>query len=125
VEFYELVKSRLAPDGLFAQWVPTERVLHSAATVFPHILLFDVPSYYGSRFMLASSQPLSFDREQVLARLAAVDMDGRLPGHRESLTRYFQEVQPQPFTAAQRMAFEERLLNRDLFPRDEYFLQSH
>ena len=126
VEFYELVKSRLAPDGLFAQWVPTERVLNSAASVFPHILLFDVPSYYGSRFMLASTQPLTYDREQVLARLAAVDITGWLPGHEESLTRYFREVVPQPLTAAQRLATsEERLLNRDLFPRDEYFLQSH
>ncbi|HEX8699118.1 MAG TPA: fused MFS/spermidine synthase [Myxococcaceae bacterium] len=124
VEFYELVKSRLAPDGLFAQWVPTDRVLHSAASVFPHMLLFDVPSYYGSRFMVASPQPLTFNREQVLARLAGVDLEGRLPSRRESITRYLQSVDPQPLSAEQRLATEERLLNHDLFPRDEYFLQS-
>jgi hypothetical protein len=55
-----------------------------------------------------------------------VDIKGWLPGHEESLTRYFREVVPQPLTAEQRLASsEERLLNRDLFPRDEYFLQSH
>jgi spermidine synthase len=123
VEFYELVKSRLAEDGIFAQWVPTHRVLRSVAAVFPHVLVFEVPSYYGSRFLLASSKPLHFDRSQLLARLSAVDLDRRLPRQKESLTRYLETVNPQHVPPEMRPVTDERLVNRDLFPRDEYFLQ--
>ncbi len=35
IEFYEMVKSRLAPGGLFVQWVPTGRVLNSVMRGLP------------------------------------------------------------------------------------------
>ena len=35
VEFYELVRDRLAPGGVLAQWVASPRTLNSATEVFP------------------------------------------------------------------------------------------
>jgi spermidine synthase len=123
VELYQLVKAHLAADGLFAQWIPTDRVLHSVAVVFPHLVAFEVPSYFGSRFLIASPSPIRFEREALLERLAAVDFARRLPRQQGSLTEWLRTAAPQPLAAEAPGGVEERLMNRDLFPRDEYFLQ--
>ena len=58
LEFYELVASRLAPDGLFVQWIPTERVLNGVRRVFRYVAIGEVPDYFASRFIVASNEPL-------------------------------------------------------------------
>jgi spermidine synthase len=124
VEFYELVRSRLAEGGLFSQWLPTERTTESLRQVFPHVLVFDVLDYYGSRFVVASASPLRFEREKVLERLRAVDLRQAFPsGQHATLPAYLQQVQPRPLESAPAAPAEERL-NRDLFARDEYFLNN-
>lgn len=123
VEFYELVRSRLAPGGLFSQWLPTERTTESLRRVFPHLLVFDVLHYNGSRFVVASAEPLQFNREQVLERLRAIELERAFPsGQYASLPRYLSEVQPRVLEAGG--AGEEARLNRDLHARDEYFLNN-
>jgi spermidine synthase len=124
VEFYELVKSRLAPDGLFAQWVATGRVLHTVKKVFPHVLVFEVPSYLHSTFFVASPSPIDFNRDQLIRRLAELDLKQTLPRQAESLTQFIRTAVPQS-GHGQAAVTDEQLINRDLFPRDEYFLQSN
>lgn len=118
-EFYELVDSRLSADGIFAQWVPTGRVVDTAASVFSHIVTVEVPSY-DSTFMLASRSPIALDRAELQER--------------------FERQAADRFTAEQRRRLENELAqlkvtcieptsvppedgwNLDLLPRDEFFL---
>jgi spermidine synthase len=128
-EFYELVRSRLAPGGVMAQWLPTPRVENSVTDVFPYVMTFKVWSYFGSTYALASDRPLTFDRAAVLARLQEIAASpglGQL--EREQLERmqeFFRTVEvgcladggEQPATPDDRR-------NHDLHPRDEYFLNN-
>jgi len=76
-EFYNLVKRRLKPGGIFAQWVPVTgsmrgelmRIhLNTFRTVFPHTTVWYI---YGSdqAFLLATPEPLQIDAAQLRQRL--------------------------------------------------------
>ncbi len=123
VEFYELLKSRLAGNGLVAQWIATPRVLNSATEVFPHVLRLSVASYDGSQFMIASQQPIVFDRAAILERFRALD-PGRAfsPAQEASITNFLMTVDPGEVSVVKQIG--EGGLNRDLAPRDEYFLNN-
>lgn len=123
VEFYELLRSRLAPGGLVSQWQATPRVLNSATEVFPHVLRFTVPSYDGSQFMVASREPITFDRAAVLERFTAMEpLMMFSPAQAASLLHFLSTVEPGEVSVARRIG--EEGLNRDLAPRDEYFLNN-
>jgi len=121
VEFYELVASRLAPGGLFAQWVPTDRVLASVAEVFPHVATAVGPG--PATFLVASNDPLPPDLASAAARFPASSHGTLAPEQRASLVQFFEQAElthvrrGEPHAAA-----PEAQLNRDLHPRDEYFL---
>jgi spermidine synthase len=126
VEFYELVRLRMRPGGLFAQWIPSERVINSAKQVFPYVFAFSVPYYFNSKFLVASDEPLAFNRESLLLTFDGVARTGSfLPQQAESLRKWLEGTQPEllsdgnPGTTS-----PEDQLNRDLFPRDEYFLNN-
>jgi hypothetical protein len=121
IEFYELVSSRLAPGGLFAQWVPTERVLTSVAQVFPYVVSGVGPG--EARFLVASNDPISTDRAHAVARFRE-RRHGELPQEqRTSLEGYFEHAELVQVRSGEPAAeVAERDLNRDLHPRDEYFL---
>lgn len=126
VEFYELLRSRLAPGGLVSQWIPTPRTLNSASEVFPHVLRFRMPTYGNSNFYVASQEPLAFDREAVLARWRALQpADSFPPAQVASITEFLTTVEPVKIgSAPTAVELEEDDLNRDLAPRDEYFLNN-
>ena len=76
-EFYELVKRRLAPGGVFAQWVPVlgsmrgelMRIhLNTFRTVFPNATVWYV---YGSdqAFLMATPEPYALDAPRLQSRL--------------------------------------------------------
>jgi predicted membrane-bound spermidine synthase len=121
VEFYELVASRLAPRGLFAQWVPTPRVLASVAQVFPYVATTVGPG--PATFLVASNEPLPEGLADAAQRFRALPHGRLSPEQRASVDRFFEHAQlihvrrgePPAATA-------ETELNRDLHPRDEYFL---
>ena len=77
-EFYELVKSRLEPDGVFCQWVliplPGDAIqilLKTFRTVFPHASFWCI---YGSTqcMMLATPERLAMDYQELSARLEPI-----------------------------------------------------
>jgi len=124
VEFYELVASRLAPGGLFVQWVPTDRVSNSVRRVFPHVAVGHVPEYYSSRFLVASKSPIRTDGAILRQRLSRVDLDAAFhPDQALKLVKFFEgnPLEPLPFDGALPSLPDVRF-NRDLHPRDEYFL---
>ena len=121
VEFYELVASRLAPGGLFAQWVPTKRVLASVTEVFPHVATTVGPG--PVTFLIASNEPLPADLADALARFQARPHGGLSPEQRASLGQFFEHAELTHVRRGEtRAATPETELNRDLHPRDEYFL---
>jgi len=122
VEFYELVASRLARGGLFAQWVPTKRVLASVAEVFPHVATAVGPG--PATFLVASNEPLPADLRDALARFRARPHGALSPQQRASLERFFEHAQLTHVRSGEPRSTPtpESELNRDLHPRDEYFL---
>jgi len=121
VEFYELVVSRLAPGGVFAQWVPTTRVLASVAEVFPHVATTVGPG--PATFLVASNEPLPADLADALARFRALPHGALSHEQRASLERFFEHAALTHVRRGEpRAETPEADLNRDLHPRDEYFL---
>lgn len=68
VEFFTLVRSRLAPGGIAATWVSTPRVLDSFRTVFPHV------RYLDGLVALGSDAPIPIDWTTIAPRLTQADV---------------------------------------------------
>lgn len=124
-DFYQLLADRLAPGGIVAQWVPTARALNSITSVFPHVVSVAVASYNGSPFVLASMEPIELDPQRLAAEFAAIDPSSYAPAQAGDLGAFLGAVagrceanglpaQPRPDWS----------INRDLAPRDEYFLNN-
>lgn len=128
VEFYELVASRLAPDGLFVQWIPTGRVLNSVRRVFPYVATAEVPEYKSS-FLIASKQPLYLHGPTLRQRLANVDLDAAFdPQQKRLLVEFFARAEfrrPRYPRRRELARLPDAHFNRDLHPRDEYFLNDN
>ncbi|MGH9264371.1 MAG: fused MFS/spermidine synthase [Acidimicrobiales bacterium] len=125
VEFYRLIASRLQDDGLFSQWAPTPRTLNSVTEVFPYVMRFTVENYYGSQFVIASRRPIPFDRQAVLDRLAALPPGSFTSAQGDSLAGFVRTVQPEHVRRGGPLVpVDDGGLNRDLRPRDEYFLNN-
>jgi spermidine synthase len=123
-EFYRLVHDRLGPDGLLAQWVPSDRTLNSVLAVFPHVVQFST-EYHGSTFFVAGKRPIAVDRATLASRAAALadPANGLSVEQRAAVERYVRDLEPACRREAERgTALPEHLVNRDLRPRDEYFL---
>ena len=86
---------------------------------------FEVPEYFHSRFMVASSVPLKWDPAQIAERLAQPPDGPGLPAaQRERLLAYFRNAKPAVIQAGAVISPPDERLNRDLFPRDEFFLNN-
>jgi len=120
VEFYRLVADRLAPGGLFAQWVPTERVLASVAEVFPHVATAVGPG--AAQLLIASNEPIPDDRAQVLARFRAQPRGSLSAEQGASLDWFFEHTELVHVRRGEPRAASTLEVNHDLHPRDEYFL---
>ncbi len=128
VEFYELVSSRLAPNGVFVQWIPTDRVLNSVRRVFPYVAITEVPEYNRSKLLIASNQPLFLDRATLRERLSRVDLETAFdPQQRRRLIEFFEsaDIRRQPRQPRKIARLAPEYFNHDLHPRDEYFLNDN
>jgi spermidine synthase/MFS family permease len=126
VDFYRLIADRLHDDGILAQWAPTPRALNSVAHVFPHVLAFRVASYHGSEFFLASRRPIDVDAAALQQRMAGLPEHAFSVAQRQSLERYL-AAESGPRCIADgppEQASDASLVNRDLDPLDEYFLNN-
>jgi len=117
VDYYKMVRDRLAPGGVLATWIPSGRVMASVQSVFPYVATGVVNEYGESRFVVASMSPIALDPAELKERLArstvTTERQQALATVIDSMTT---ECDPtmQPISEAE--------LNRDLFPRDEFFL---
>lgn len=117
VEYYEMVRDRLAPGGVMATWIPSGRVMASVQKVFPHVVTGVVEEYGQSRFVVASMSPITLDTAELQRRLQATDLPA---GRKESLAPVVASITGECDPTIPPVSEAE--LNRDLFPRDEFFL---
>jgi spermidine synthase len=115
-EFYELVRSRLREDGLFAQWIPSVRTLQTVAAVFPYVSRVYSPAVPWPRFMLASKSPLP-EVAPIQRAYAGIRRDHMRPESVPPLDRFMNELL---FDPAIRDPERFPVLNHDLFAHDEY-----
>jgi hypothetical protein len=110
-EFYRLCASRLRPDGLLCAWTPTDRMLRTLRSAFPHVW---EPA--GMPVALASRSPLQGAPEEWARRLDSEQVSGYLG----------RQVATQLRNLLSRSDGQRGLpestqgLNLDLFPRDEF-----
>ncbi len=112
-EYFELLRSRLAPGGLAVTWGATPRTRATFRSVFAHVAVIDW-------ILVGSESPIEFDRRAIRARAAdpamrdwyrrsGVDLEPDL----DFILRNFRRLQP-AWSAGEPAA-----MNTDLFPRDE------
>ena len=120
VEFYELVSSRLAPNGVFVQWIPTDRVINSVRRVFPYVAIAEVPEYNRSKLLIAGNQPLFLDRATLRERLSKVDLQAAFDAEqRRRLIKFFEnaDIRRQPKQPRKIARLAPEYFNHDLHPR--------
>ncbi|MEX2121708.1 MAG: fused MFS/spermidine synthase [Pirellulales bacterium] len=91
-EFYWIASRKLAPNGIFAQWIQTycfspqdyAMIVRTMRDVFPHHQLVRISN--GDTILLASNQPL--DRDATAIEAAQQLVDGS-PAMQSDLNRYF------------------------------------
>jgi hypothetical protein len=119
-EFYQAMRDRLADGGIVSHWGAHGRfVLPTFLSVYPHVVQI------GDNLLLGANGPITFDQEDLLARLAnpaiasyfeasGADLDRVRSIISEGPIRRWGPDSPRPDSP----------INTDLQPRDEYFLNS-
>ena len=89
---------------------------------FPHVLSLNVPGYL--HFMLGSNEPIVFDRESVLRRLADPGVQAWLgksaADSNAVIRRYVLEAEAITIGDHNRSEHLNGDVNTDLYPRDEF-----
>ncbi|MCZ0935000.1 MAG: fused MFS/spermidine synthase [Gemmatimonadetes bacterium] len=94
-EFYQLIESRLAPDGIFMQWIPIHGVreddyrdiLRTVWDIFPNMVLWSTGSTHS--YVVATREPMSsVVMQSVLTRAAANPIVVRDLGPPEAIAGY-------------------------------------
>ncbi|MBM3990904.1 MAG: spermine synthase [Planctomycetes bacterium] len=114
LEFFLLVRSRLAPGGLAATWVPTPRVLETMRRAFPHVV------YLGNLVALGSESPLEVDWREVAERASHPDVRAHFAQGGVDLLSLLEPVFSRgPAALALLGPLDPERLNTDMHPRDE------
>lgn len=109
VEFFALVRSRLAQGGIAATWIPTPRVLASFRQVFPHVAVV------GELMALGSDSPMDLSWDVMRARLRTPAVDAHFLQAQIDIERLLE-----PRMAARPMASPvTSQVNTDMRPFDE------
>lgn len=115
-EFYELVRARLAKEGIFQQWVQLHHIrrrelaaiVHTLRGVFPHVALF-VGGAQG--ILVASTDPLVASRarlnklsaeagiRETLGNASMLTLFDELVASEEDLDRFISETPDKPFVS--------------------------
>ncbi|MCU1497481.1 MAG: spermidine synthase [Acidimicrobiales bacterium] len=122
-EFQALVSSRLTDDGITAGWVPTYRSLNAVSATFPYVVVVTVDSYNESSLYLAGRSPIDLDPAVLVERFDALPEAAFAPEQRATLRSFLADLEPVCVNDGQVATVTDGSLeNRDLHPRDEYFV---
>ncbi|MBM3492684.1 MAG: hypothetical protein FJX68_20070, partial [Alphaproteobacteria bacterium] len=120
VEYFRLLQRHLKPGGLAVHWRSTQRVEHSFRQVFAHGLVV-------GHALIGSDAPIAFDAgriERLLAEPAVAAYLGRLGIDAGQLGQELLGEKHEAWTPAEAAPPQAHLLNTDLHPRDEFFLNN-
>ncbi|MCU0532864.1 MAG: fused MFS/spermidine synthase [Hydrococcus sp. Prado102] len=120
-EFFQEVRSRLAPGGFFVEWNVGSQAQQTFRNVFPFVTQLDLT--VDLSILIGSDRPVEFDPEALLTKLespavldfmakAGVDVEAirtDVLAAGVSMYSHVRDGQPQA-------------INTDLFPRSEYYL---
>lgn len=115
-EFFEQVRTKLAPGGIYVQWAPTERSVATFRSIFPYVTMIH-PA------MLGSDRPIPYSREKIAALLAQPGVAAHLTEARidsAELGKWFAEKKIEVLNDGRTVPTDSP--NTDFFPRDEYYL---
>ena len=115
-EFFQQVRSKLAPGGIYVQWAPTERSIETFRSIFPHVTMVH-PA------LLGSDRPIPYAREKILQLLTRPEIVIHLASariDRAELLKWFEDKKIELLNVGKVTAA--RSPNTDFFPRDEYYL---
>ncbi len=116
LEYFNLVKAKLKKNGLFVQWAPTARVENGVRRVFPHVLRIQVPPW---QVLVASCEPLDIDLAALQKRYNSpevknyLELTGVTVHELQKILKTIEKAPPLDNA-------ENKNVNTDLFPRDEY-----
>jgi spermidine synthase len=118
VEYFRQVRARLRPGGISVQWMPSPRSVNSFVSVFPYVV-----DLHNGYILLGSDQPIPFDANAIALRLQEptirtyleAALDSRWIGNwlLSGQVRLWRPGDPRPDD-----------VNTDLFPKDEFFLNT-
>ncbi len=115
-EYFQLLRSRLKPNGIAVTWCPTARVLNTFRTVFPYV------AYCDQLILIGSNQPIQLNWASTMRRAASsfsqrhygrsgIDIQALLAQYQSKL-RLLPALTTTPAE-----------INTDLFPKDEYSIR--
>ena len=117
-EFIEQARRRLAPGGMYIQWVPTQRAVETFAAVFPHALLL-----MPAGVMIGSNDPIPFDPARLAAEFAKPAHLAHLRAGNKEFSDWASLFAGTPLQWLPGQKREEAPLT-DVFPRDEFYINN-
>jgi spermidine synthase len=113
-DFFRLALHRLRPGGYVVQWVPTDRTRTSFLRVFPYAVDF-------KWVMIGSASPINVSYEQMNKELAGPlgEYLASMGWNRNDIRSALISGLPRTWTPD--VPREDRDVNTDIFPKDEYY----
>ncbi|MFP4322573.1 MAG: fused MFS/spermidine synthase [Anaerolineales bacterium] len=118
-EYFETVRRQLAPGGLAAQWNASPRTEATFVSVFPYVTRVGI-------LLMGSNEPIDYNPDTVRARLDNPEVIAYLQQAHVDIPTMREMIQPASYswTPDTPRDYPDEMINTDLFPRDEYYLNN-
>ena len=112
-EYFQLIRSRLKPNGLAVTWCPTARVLNTFRMVFPYV------AYSNELVLIGSNQPIQLDWASINQRAGSAFSQRHYGRSGINIQPILNRYQPTLRLLSPPTSVSNEI-NTDLFPKDEY-----
>lgn len=122
IQYFELVKQRLAPGGFAVSWAPTQRVVDTFIKVLPYSMRY-TDEYIT--MMIGSDTPFEWDPGKIIGRLRSAAISDYYSVSGTPVNVYIEAIKKSRVEFFDASFDRSRLhdLNSDLFPRDEFLVR--
>jgi predicted membrane-bound spermidine synthase len=120
-EFFQEVRSHLAPGGISVQWNVNPETVQTFRNVFPYVIQLDMSHQLS--LLIGSDRHIDFDRERLLSKLDLPDVIRFLTEAGVNIAAIRKDIKTAVLQAFSHVQDGQPLpVNTDLFPRSEYYL---